>query len=313
MSHSYEEFVKEICFVSKMQEQQNVEKQVHGERVTFPSDGTQLEAILYRSGKQNAVTIVSAFGGGFVMGGCALDDHMWTSLSRELGVNIVSIGYRKTPDYRFPVAVHDVYNGLCWFAEHAEDYGLCADRFAVMGASAGGNLAAGAAMLDRMSGTDHVRLQILNYPYLDLYTAPEKKGHPEDELNMYRLFPELYAAAELRKEPLVSPIYASDELKGLPPAYITVAGDDALRHEGALYAEKLKNAGVPVQCATAESMSHGYLEMWYNLTDDQRGEGEGFFPENMIELFKSGALEREAENTVGFIKKSLYDVFGQDR
>lgn len=310
MSQSFEEFVKEISLFSKRQDQHNAEKKLRGERVSFPSDGAQLEAILYKIAQPEAVTIVTAYGGGFVMGGCATDDHMWASLCGQLGVNIVSIGYRKAPDFPFPTAVHDVYNGLCWFADHAKEYGLCAEKFAIMGASAGGNLAAAAAVLDQKHGTHHVKLQILHYPYLDLDTAPEKKGHAESELAIYHLFAEVYAPKEMRRDPMVSPVYAESGLEGLPPAWIITAGNDPLQPEGIQYGENMKKAGTEVHLFSASGMPHGYIEAWFSLTDERQTEGDVFYPGNTIELFRNGKLESEADRTVNIIRQALQDVFG---
>lgn len=310
MSQSFEEFVKEICFVSKMQDQHNAEKTLRGKRVSFPSDGAQLEAVLYKTPQPDAVTIVTAYGGGFVMGGCATDDHMWASLCDQLGVNIVSIGYRKAPDFPFPTALHDVYNGLCWFADHAGDFGLCAEKFAVMGASAGGNLAAASAILDQKNDTHHVKLQILHYPYMDLDTDPVVKGHAESELAIYRLFAELYAPKEMRRNPLVSPLYAESELQGLPPAYIITAGSDPLQREGMKYGENMRKAGNEVHLFSADGMPHGYFEGWFSLTDDRQTEGDVFYPGNTMELFHNGQLESEAQKTVNIIRQALLDIFG---
>ncbi len=310
MSQSFEEFVKEICFVSRMQDQHNAEKKLRGERVHFDSDGAQLEAILYRTSKRDAVTIVTAYGGGFVMGGCATDDHMWASLAKKLSVNIVSIGYRKAPDFPFPTALHDVYNGLCWFADHAADYGLNPEKFAVMGASAGGNLAATAAILDRMHGTHHVKLQILHYPYMDLDTDPSVKGHAESELPIYRLFAELYAPKEMRRNPMVSPVYAESELQELPPAWIITAGSDPLQREGMQYGENMKKVGNEVHLFSADGMPHGYFEGWFSLTDDLQTEGDVFYPGNTMELFHNGKLEMEADKTVDIIRQALLEIFG---
>lgn len=239
-----------------------------------------------------------------------MDDHMWTDLSETLRVNILSVGYRKTPEYQFPVPVYDVYHAVCWLWKNAAELGLNPDRIAVMGASAGGNLAATSAILDTQKGTHYIKAQILNYPYLDLVVDPKEKGHPDDELPMYRLFTELYAPVEKRGEPLASPVYASGELEGLPPAYITVAGVDALRPEGMLYAEKLRAAGVKTELSVAQDMPHGYLEAWYNLTEDGASQDTGFFPGNLLELYQNGVLRREAEKTRTFIMKAINDTFG---
>ena len=299
---------QELLFVSELHTEQNTKKRVHGERLMISVTEGDVEAILYR-GNPNSATIICAYGGGFIMGGCAIDDHMWTTVSSELGVNILSVGYRKGPEYSFPTALYDVYHALCWFVKNKEVLGIKSDKIAVMGASAGGNLAAATAILDRIKGTNYVGLQILNYPYLDLDTDPADKGHPEEGCPAYRLFPEIYVPTGDRRNPLVSPIFVSDNLENLPPAYITVAGADPLCAEGTRYYEKLREAGVMTELATAEGMPHGYLEAWFNLSEPGVDEEAGYRPEELMVIYENGTLGREAEKTIRFIEKALATVW----
>lgn len=305
-----EKVKKEIFMVADMHTKQNREKRVHGERIPIPVSGRDVETAFYRADSKDAPTLFTAFGGGFVMGGCALDDNMWTSISRDAQVNIISIGYRKTPEYQFPAALDDVYETMCCICEHAEEYGINPEKAAIMGASAGGNLAAAATLMDRRNGTDYIKLLILNYPYLDLATPPEKKGHQGGEIFLYRLFPELYASEDELRNPLVSPLYAgSQELEKLPPVYITVAGDDVLQDEGKAFADKICDAGGKAEVNTAEKMPHGYLETWFNLTDPEANPATMFLPEETKLLYENGKLEKEEQKTCEFIKRAIRDTF----
>ena len=51
----------------------------------------------------------------------------------------------------------------------------------------------------------------------------------------------------------------AEDLTGLPPAYIAVAGHDPLRDDGLRYAELLAAAGVPVEVHNATGLVHGYI------------------------------------------------------
>lgn len=303
----YDRFKEEIIQVAQLHNEQNQSRKVSGERIDFELPGRRLEAVLYRR-DFSCPTVFTAFGGGFVLGGCALDDYMWSELSRMSNVNIISIGYRKAPEHPYPAALEDVYGTVCYFCEHASEYGLDAEKTAVMGASAGGNLALAAALLDGQKHTRHIRTVILNYPYLDLATDPAEKGHSAEERLMYRLFPELYAAGQDLRNPLISPLYMTEEqLRMLPPVYLTAAGVDILGKEAERFAQQLGAAGGKVFFRKAEGMPHGYLEFWFQALDPAY-DGKSQIP-GMEELLQNGCLETEAEKTCDFIKQAVYREF----
>ena len=93
--------------------------------------------------------IVFAHGGGWCL--CSLDlyDNPCRALANATGCVVFSVDYRLAPEHKFPVPLDDVYRALCWVAEHAAALGIDAQRLAVGGDSAGGNLAAAAALMAR--------------------------------------------------------------------------------------------------------------------------------------------------------------------
>lgn len=302
---------KEIMEVGKLHSAQSKSKQVHGERIRFQAeDKTDLEAVIYRYDK-DAPTIYTAFGGGFVMGGCALDDHMWSVMSKRAGANIISVGYRKTPEYKFPTAQTDIYRAICHFTEHAEQYQLNPDKTGIMGASAGGNLAASVTLLDRKYKTDYIRLLILNYPYLDLDTAPENKGHEGDDAELFKLFPLLYLSEDdNRRNPFISPVYAEPEqLKRFPDTYITLAKKDPLCEEGMVFGDRIRQAGGNSKVLVAEDMPHGFLETWFNITDPEQDPKNIYMHDDLKCLFENGKLKAEAEKAEMFIENAIKRVF----
>ncbi|MFD1546138.1 alpha/beta hydrolase fold domain-containing protein, partial [Nonomuraea guangzhouensis] len=100
---------------------------------------------IYRP-RQAQGAIVWLHGGGFVMGD--LDtEHLWAArLADGSGAVVISVGYRRAPEHRFPAALDDVYAVLSWADEHAAELGIDAGRIAVGGHSAGGGLAAAVAL-----------------------------------------------------------------------------------------------------------------------------------------------------------------------
>lgn len=301
----YGEFKTQFLGIAAMQEQINTEMPVDGDRKRIQLPGREIEVIIYRSKKTDAPTMFCSFGGGFVMGGCALDNLMWKSLSDYFECNVISIGYRRAPKYKFPNAVNDVYDTICTMVKNAKEYRINTESIWVFGASAGANLSTGAAILDNQKGTHFIKKQILCYPYLDLFTDPEEKGHNINELLMYYLFPDAYTDnVEERKNPLVSPLYAQEsDLRGLPDTIIICGENDPLRIEGEKYVDMLTECDVSTLYHKADKMEHGFLEFSYSLQYTPLE--QSFCSDSIKKMFSSGELVQERDEVLKFIKSHI--------
>lgn len=296
----YETIKKGIMGAAAMMNNVNKVVPVNGERITIPLEARNLEVVYYKAKSNNAPVMFSTHGGGFLLGGSALDDNMLNTIRNVLDVNIISIDYRKTPDYRYPCALEDTYDSIKYFLQHDEEYSFDGKKVIVYGSSAGANLAASACILAKERNEIQIGLQILNYPYLDLAKNPIEKEHTEDELPMYDLFPELYADLEKLKDPHISPIYAMrEQLICLPEAIITVAENDSLNSEGNIYIQMLKEAGVKVTERVAKRMPHGYFETSYTYQEEG-----AFIIESIKPLIEDGSLLEEQKETLEFIRKA---------
>ena len=91
-------------------------------------------------------------GGGHVIGSLDTHDAMARNLCLVAGCVVVSVDYRMGPEHPFPAAVDDCFAAIRWLAEHGGEVGADPGRIAVGGDSAGGNLAAVAALLARDEG-----------------------------------------------------------------------------------------------------------------------------------------------------------------
>lgn len=203
-------------------------------------------------------------GGGWSVGD--LDSYDSTA-RRHAGVTdavVVSVDYRLAPEHPYPAAVDDVWAVTQWVGAHADELRVDADRIAVVGDSAGGNLAAVVAQLARDAGGPPIRFQLLWYPSttfdLSLPSFTENAGAPVLTTEAASSYSRWYVAdMDLSDIPAsLAPARAKD-LTGLPPAYIAVAGHDPLRDDGARYAELLSAAGVSVELHNARTLIHGYL------------------------------------------------------
>lgn len=191
-------------------------------------------------------------------------DPVCRFVARYAGLTVVSVDYRLAPESPFPCAVEDAVAAFRHVRDHRGQLGGDASTpIAVMGDSAGGNLAAVVChrtVEDEAGGPD---LQVLVSPVTDW----SRKSRS------YALFPtgfflteatmDWYASHYLREpeqasHPDASPLLAR-HLGGLPPAYVLVSAFDVLRDEGLAYAARLEEAGVPVTLRVDEDGTHGDL------------------------------------------------------
>ncbi|PSL00535.1 acetyl esterase/lipase [Murinocardiopsis flavida] len=221
-----------------------------------------------RSGADlGAPAIVYMHGGAFVSGELEAFDARCTEFADRIGALVVSVDYRLSPASPFPDALEDVYAVLQWVAANAEELAVDPDRIAVAGDSAGGNLAASAALAARDRGGPRVRFQFLDAPVLDdRMTTPSMTQYSDtpgwnsrNNARMWTYY--LGATAEPGSDavsPHAAPARASD-LSGLPPAGVIVGEFDPLRDETIRYAQRLAQAGVPTDLRLYSGVFHGAM------------------------------------------------------
>jgi acetyl esterase len=199
-------------------------------------------------------------GGGWTTGDLEMGDPLCRTVAVEAGVGVVSVDYRLAPESPFPAAVEDAHAALAWVHSHAGDLGFRPDRMAVGGDSAGGNLAAAAALVARDRGGPELAFQVLLYPACD--AAMDTASYRENteglllDAEWMRWFWRHYLNGRDGGHPYASPLRAPD-LTGLPPAFIASVGFDPLRDEATAYATRLAGAGVPVELHHLPGQIHG--------------------------------------------------------
>ncbi|MCD2197970.1 alpha/beta hydrolase [Actinomycetospora endophytica] len=224
-------------------------------RVYHPDPGTTLPLTVW------------FHGGGWVAGSVAYADRPCRAIAKESGTVVVSVEYRRPPETPFPGPLDDAVAATTWLAEHAADLGADATHLTIAGDSAGGNLAAAAAR--RLRGRLDLQRQLLVYPAL---APPDPEKHPSHShfAQGYMLtaqdmawFWRHYLDGRDPVAPVppdAAPLFTED-LDGLAPTSIAVAGFDPLRDEGMAYAERLRDAGIDVHLREWPEMIHGFLGM----------------------------------------------------
>lgn len=210
--------------------------------------------------------LVFFHGGGWTIGDFDTHDAVCRTLCTESGAAVVAVDYRMAPEHRFPAAADDAYAATAWIAANAGPLAIDANRLAVGGDSAGGNLSAVVALMARDQNGPALKLQVLIYPAVDFTMSAKSFETNGDVLPLTRAavvwFRDHYLGPDLEtagRDWRASPIFA--DLEGLPPAYVVTAGYDVLCDEGKAYADKLEAAGVPVEHAHFSGMIHGFVTM----------------------------------------------------
>ena len=209
--------------------------------------------------------LVFFHGGGWVIGDLDTHDVQCRQLTAEAGITVVAVDYRLAPEHKFPAAVDDAWAATRWVAAHGSELGVDAQRLAVAGDSAGGNLAAVVALLAREAGAPAIALQVLVYPVTDVSAESlSYRDFAEGYLltrESMRWFTNHYLKSQGEVQDWrASPLRATS-LAGLPPALVVTAGFDPLRDEGAAYAARLTDAGVRVDYVCYGGMIHGFMPM----------------------------------------------------
>ncbi len=208
--------------------------------------------------------VVYFHGGGFVFGDIDLVDKVARSLCNAAKATIVSVGYRKAPEHPYPTAPEDCYAALLWTSANAATLGVDAARIAVIGDSAGGNLAAVMTQMTRDRKGPKIVHQVLVYPVVDAggdYPSRTENaaGYLLTSKAMTWFFGHYFTKPGQSDEPYSSPIRGN--LAGLPAATVITAGFDPLRDEGDAYAAALTKAGVKVDHIRNPTMIHGFFWM----------------------------------------------------
>lgn len=219
--------------------------------------------------------VLWAHGGGFVHGSLDMSESDWVARSlAELGHLVVAVDYRlATATVRYPAPSDDLLTAWSWLTNTAAELGVAGLPLHLGGASAGGNLALGAALRVRdgapeAGGAPLPASLVLAYPTLHavqeapsaelsnrLATLPEEsRWQPENVRSMYLRF--VPGALE------DAPAYAIPGIvgpAGLPPVIIVADETDGLRASAEQYVRALSAAGVEHAYTVEPGTRHGHL------------------------------------------------------
>lgn len=208
---------------------------------------------------QGDPALVYFHGGGWVLGNLDTHDGLCRALANASGFQVTAVDYRLAPEHPHPAALEDAWAATRWMVDQAWGPVI------VGGDSAGGHLATCVAARARDT---EVRLaaQLLVYPVTDLSRFDTTSydtyadGYWLTRASMDWFRDHYLAPGTDPRHPDVSPLLRED-VGGMPPALVVAAECDVLRDEGRAYAERLRQAGCPVDYRHYAGVIHGFFAM----------------------------------------------------
>jgi len=209
--------------------------------------------------------LVYYHGGGWVIGDLDTHDTLCRSLANLAGCAVIAVDYRMGPEFKFPAAPDDCIAATRWVRANAAALKVDANRMAVGGDSAGGNLAAVVSLAARDAGDLPIRFQLLIYPATDAHCDTQSyhangQGYMLTRETMAYFYGHYIDNEGHKNDWRASPLRAASHAN-LPPALVITAGFDPLRDEGLHYAQKLTQAGNRATHISFERQIHGFVTM----------------------------------------------------
>ena len=216
-----------------------------------------------RDSSDPAPVALCMHGGGFIVGDYNMDDALFENWCPKFGVVGISVNYRLSPETSFPGQLQDCLEAWRWIHANADALGFDTRRVGVVGASAGGGLAAALAQLVRDHERGGLAFQLLESPMLD-----DRQVTPSSQMDGLAIWPReanqfgwkcyLGSSFDYGEPPPYAVPARTESLSNLPPTFISVGGADGFRDEDIDYALRLSQAGVPTELHVYPGAPHGY-------------------------------------------------------
>lgn len=203
-------------------------------------------------------------GGGYIIGMPEQSDTVCGRFAKELGILVIAVDYRLAPEHPFPAPLEDCYAALSWMHSQAGELKIDPDRLAIGGDSAGGGLAAALAQLTRDRKQIKPVFQLLLYPMLDDRTAT-RADHKGTGKYIWTPGSNVFGWTCYLAQPPggpSAPKYAvparTEDLTGLPPAWLGTGTLDLFYEEDVEYARRLQASGVPCELHEVPGAYHAF-------------------------------------------------------
>ena len=212
-------------------------------------------------------------GGGYHFGNVSMDELKIQGVADGCGATVIAPDYTLSldPSYKYPMELEQVYAGLLYAYEHADELNVDPDNIVIEGESAGGGLTARLALYNKNKGRVPLKGQVLIYPMLDYRTGGENDIYKNEYVGhcVWTKENNVFGWGKLiqgQKTPLTademvyfSPAVATvEQLKGLPETFMIVGSLDLFCDEDMSYAQKLMQAGIFTELYVEPGVPHAY-------------------------------------------------------
>lgn len=255
-------------------ENSDLSKNVKTKKQLIQTDSGVIPVTFYDPGGDgNRAATLYFHGGGFFGGSTKIVENGCKLLAERSGSLVVSVDYALAPEHKFPSGLMQCWHMVNWVHKHAENLFIDSEKIAVMGDSAGGNMAIGCSMLDKNS---IIKFQVLLYPsvLLDVtksnWSWDQYQIHPEYSDLLHSLINSIGGSIDQVNaiyfnhpdemgNPLASPLL-SDSLSKMPTTMIVAAEFDYLRQQNEQFALRLSEDNVDTVLYLYKGMPHGFID-----------------------------------------------------
>lgn len=202
--------------------------------------------------------ILCLHGGGFFSGSMYTHRKLFAHVAKAIGCRALILHYRRSPEHVHPTQVNDTLAAYRWLL----DQGIDANHIAFIGDSAGGGLSITALLLAREEGLPMPAATMPISAWFDMeVVGASMESNNGKDLLLNRAWVKSLAGMFLGesgnpRDPYANPLYA--DLKGLPPVYMQVGGDEVLLDDSQRLAEYAREAGVDVKLDVFPGMQHTF-------------------------------------------------------
>ena len=228
------------------------------------SDGSHSIPIrLYRAAKESngppQPCLIYIHGGGMIMGNLETGNLNCLNFARTFDISVLSIEYRKAPEFPYPAAIEDCIDAISWIVSNSELFNIDLANLGIYGSSAGGGLVLGTVLKMRDQGSNVFKYMLPIYPMIDSSNTSNSsleitnigvwdRSTNIDAWNWYLNGNQAdeYAAPALAKN-----------LAGLPQCYSDVGSFDLFLDENSSFFRRLSDAGVSTEFQVFQGAFHG--------------------------------------------------------
>lgn len=257
------------------------------ERLIHIQDDHMIDIYLYRraDSTERVPVVVYLHGGGFTAGDMRLFANQMKLIAEHSHALVVFPEYRLAPECPYPGAIEDAEGTIKWVIDHQKELHIDADKIMVAGDSAGAALTNSCVLRDRehrikkifeiypaVDSSDYRKQPFYEwtydaYPILEeqrevAYSRIDRIKNSIDKIGTKGRDSLYLQGRTADDDPIVSPVYASDEqLRQFPPIVLVSSEYDFLRISSDYFAKRLYELGVTIKCIRYCGCDHGFFDL----------------------------------------------------